>query len=99
MARTWAFAQRRKMLRLLAISQRPRRITFLVGLVLLLAFVVWLGLSGNTHAWSARSWILAHPQPIPEVLLVLRNSCSPRVVAAAQVAGSTIAGTNCRESL
>jgi hypothetical protein len=76
MARPWAFMQRRKMLRLLAISQQQRRIAFLMGMILLLVLVVWLGLSGKVHAWpaklvSAKSWILAHPQPLPEGLVWL----------------------------
>jgi uncharacterized protein YjbI with pentapeptide repeats len=76
MPQPWAFMQRRKMLRLLAISRHRQRIAFLMGMVLLLALVVWLGLSGKAHAWlaklaSTRSWILAHPQPLPEVLVVV----------------------------
>jgi hypothetical protein len=69
-SRTWAFTQRRKMLCLLAISQRRRRIAFLTGMTLLLVLVAWLRLSGKAHAWhaklvSAMSWILAHPPPLP----------------------------------
>jgi uncharacterized membrane protein len=76
MPSAWVFMQRRKMLRLLAISQRRRRIAFLMGMILLLVLVVWLGLSGKAHAWAAklvfaRSWALAHPQPLPEVLVVV----------------------------
>jgi uncharacterized membrane protein len=76
MPRPWVFMQRRKMLRLLAISRHRRRIAFLIGMILLLALIVWLLLSGKVHAWpsklvSARSWILAHPQPLPEVLVVV----------------------------
>jgi len=66
--------QRRKMLRLLAISQRRRRTAFLMGMSLLLAFVLWLRLSAKAHAWlaklaSTRSSILTHP--LPEALFVV----------------------------
>jgi hypothetical protein len=71
-----AFTHLRKILRQLAVSRQRRRIAFLLGMMLLLALIVWLGLSGEAHAWpaklfSARSWILAHPQPLPEVLAVV----------------------------
>jgi hypothetical protein len=41
-----------------------------------LALIVWLRVSGKAHDWpaklfSARSWILAHHQPFPEVLVVV----------------------------
>jgi hypothetical protein len=72
MPRTWVFTQRRRMLRLLAISQQRRRIAFLTGMSLLLAFVAWLRLSSKGHAWFAKlvfakSWILA----LPVVLVVV----------------------------
>ena len=75
MPRTWAFTQRRKMLRLLAISRQRRRLAFLMGMIVFLVLILWLALSGKAHAWlaklaSARSWI-AHPQPLPEVLVVV----------------------------
>jgi hypothetical protein len=74
MPRTWAFTQRRKTLRLVAISRQRRRIAFLVGLTLLLVLIVWLSLSAKGNLWlvkvvSARSWILT--QPLPEVLVVV----------------------------
>jgi uncharacterized membrane protein (DUF485 family) len=64
------------MLRLRAISQQRRRIAFLMGMSLLLVFIVWLRLSGKAHVWLANvastwSWILTHPQPLPEVLVVV----------------------------
>jgi uncharacterized membrane protein len=104
MPRTWAFTQQRKILRLLAISQRRRRIAFLVGLTLLLALIVWLGLSAKGHLWlakvvSARSWILAQPQPLPEVLVVVGMLVvlALWLLPKRQAARST--GTNCREPL
>jgi hypothetical protein len=74
MLRTWAFTQRRKMLRLLAISRQRRRLAFLLGVILPLVLVVWLTLSGNAHVWlvklaPTRSWILN--QPLPEGLAVV----------------------------
>jgi uncharacterized protein YjbI with pentapeptide repeats len=74
MPRTWAFAQQRKMLRLLETSQRRRRTASLLGMILLLILIVWLGLSGKAHSWlfhcvSAMSWMLT--QPLPEVLVVV----------------------------
>lgn len=104
MPRPWAYTQRRKMLRLRATSRRRRWVGILTGLILFLAFVVWLRLSDKAHAWlaklvSARSWILASPSTVTRDPGCSRNSCSPRVVAAAQLAGSAIAGTNFRESV
>jgi hypothetical protein len=54
MPRTWAFTQRRKMLRLPAISQRRRRIAFLIGMILPLVLIVWLRLSARAHAWLSK---------------------------------------------
>jgi hypothetical protein len=75
MPRTWAFAQQRKTLRLQAVSRQRRWIAFLVGMVLVLPLIVWLSLSAKGHLWLAvvfaRSWMLAHPRPLPEVLVVV----------------------------
>ena len=73
MPRTWAFTQRRKMLRLQAVSRQRQWIAFLVGMILLLPLIAWL-YSGKTHVWiakpaSSKSWILT--QALPEVLAAI----------------------------
>jgi uncharacterized protein YjbI with pentapeptide repeats len=58
MPRTWAFTERRKKLRLQAVSRQRWLIAFFVGMILLLALIVWLRLSAT------------RPQLLPEVLVV-----------------------------